>query len=346
MFGLALACAAIGAACSCESEKKPERKPAKTTARNVVIVLIDTLRADKLGCYGNTLGLTPNIDQIASEGFRFDQAFSHAPWTLPATASLLTSSYPQQHGAGQKRKGSTSNFDFTGLAPDVRTIAECYYDQGFDTHAIVNVLFLAPKKFGIDRGFSSFDFKAQDKTQTDHRRATDVTDLAISWIKHHQESSDRPFFLLVHYFDPHLKYDPPAEFRKRFALPQDQQPDPTLFGSESDMINFRNGVLPASQIPIKRLEALYNGEVAYTDEQVGRLWNEIKKMGIGDRTVMALTADHGEEFFDHDGFEHGHTLYDEMIRVPLVLWGPEAVKPGMSKTAVGHVDVANVVRAV
>lgn len=338
MFGLALACAAIGAAFSCESDKKPERKPAKTTARNVVLILIDTLRADKLGCYGNTLGLTPNIDQIASEGFRFDQAFSHAPWTLPATASLLTSSYPQQHGAGGSIPHRKSEFDFTAVSPKARTLAQCFYDQGYDTAAIVNVTFL-DKKYGLNAGFETYDFQAPDRSQKDHRRAAEVTNWALKWIEDHQKS-DRPFFLLVHYFDPHLSYDPPEKFRRKFAKPEDYKPDPTLFGSVSDMLEFRAGSYPISKIPIDRLEALYNGEVAYTDEEVGRLWNKIKDMGLGERTVLALTADHGEEFLDHDGFEHGHTLYDEMIRVPLVLWAPGLIKAGESKSTVAHVDVA------
>lgn len=321
-----------------------ERPMPKKTARNVILVLIDTLRADKLGCYGNPLGLTPNIDKLAKEGFRFDQAFSHAPWTLPATASLLTSSYPQQHGAGGKKGGR--GFQFTGLADGVRTIAECFYDEGYDTHAIVNVLFL-DKRYGINRGFpdGEYDYKAPDAAQLDHRRATEVTDLALNWIEEHRSKSERPFFLMVHYFDPHLRYDPPAKFRQKYALPQDRTPDPRLFGSESDMIEFRHGIRKVTPPEVMRLEALYNGEIAYTDEEVGRLAQSLRDKKLDEQTLMVLTADHGEEFLDHEGFEHGHTLYDEMIRVPLVWWGPGLVKSGETDAAVGHVDVAPTVCA-
>lgn len=332
--GAALFWAAVATA-GCD--RTPDRPMPKETARNVILVLIDTLRADKLGCYGNTLGLTPNLDRLATGGYRFDQAFSHAPWTLPATASLLTSAYPQQHGAGVKKGGRS--LEFNGLAEGVRTIAQCYYDQGYDTAAIANVFFLAPQ-YGLDRGFSVYDFVAPDRTQRIHRRATEVTDWTLAWVKRHRESSNRPFFLLVHYFDPHLAYDPPERFRKKFALPEDQTPDPTLFGSRGDMIDFRGGRIKPADLPIKRLEALYNGEVAYTDEQVGRLVDELGRMGLSDKTILVITADHGEEFFDHGGFEHGHSLYDEMIRVPLIFWAPGLIQTGETRKSVGHVDIA------
>jgi len=330
----------FGAAGSCgKEEDKPRRSDPPAAARNVLLVIIDTLRADKLGCYGNTLGLTPNIDAFARESFVFQQAFSHAPWTLPSTASLLTSCYPQQHGAGAKMKNG-GPFDFEGLSPDVRTIAECFYDQGYDTAAIVNVFFLS-KKYKMDRGFETHDyFDPPNKAKPVERRATEISDWAIDWIRKHQEKSDRPFFLMVHYFDPHMTYDPPVEYRKKFALSMDHQPDPTLFGTAQDVIKFRNGVIPASSIPIPRLEALYHAEIAYTDHEVGRLLAAVKESKLDEQTITVLTADHGEEFMEHNGLEHGHTLYDELIHVPLMMHNPELIQAGRSALTVEHVDVA------
>ena len=308
---------------------------AASTSPNVLLVLIDTLRADKLGCYGNDLGLTPNIDRLAAQGCLFEKAFSHAPWTLPSVSSLLTSTYPVRHGAGGRLD---SRGGLTGLASDVRTMAECYADQGYDTGAIINVLFLSPK-YGIGRGFADYDFQPPRKDQRVQRRSTEVTDSALTWIKAQKQRSGRPFFYMVHYFDPHLTYDPPARFREKFALPADRTVDPDLFGTERDMIKLRQGRLDPSLLPLYRLEHLYNGEIAYTDEQVGRLLAGLQEMGLDDSTVVVLTADHGEEFLDHRGFEHGHTLYDELIHIPLVIRYPELVRPGRVRAAVGQVDV-------
>ena len=315
---------------SCSSAPVRPKPPA--TAPNVLLVLIDTLRADKLGCYGNDLGLTPRIDGFARESFVFEYAFSHAPWTLPSVSSLLTSTYPVRHGAGGRYP------EITDLASDVRTLAECFYDQGYRTGAIVNVLWLAPK-FGMDRGFEDYDFLPPREGQRVQRLASEVTDRAVAWMSRAEEESDRPFFFMVHYFDPHLTYDPPESFRRKFASAADHEKDPKLFGTEGDMLKLRRGQVGARDLPIDRLERLYNGEVAYTDEQVGRLLDAMRSRGLDKSTIVVFTADHGEEFLDHGGFEHGHTNYDELIHVPLMLRYPQAVKPGGTRATVGHIDV-------
>lgn len=323
----------LSAAAGCS--RSPSRPVPSATAPNVLVVLIDTLRADKLGCYESDLGLTPRIDRLAGEGFLFERAFAHAPWTLPSAASLLTSTYPGRHGAGG-RQGD--RFRFTKISPEVRTLAECFREGGYETGAIVNVLFLAPK-YGIARGFGDFDFRPPEANQRDQRTAGEVTDRAIAWIRRHEASSDRPFFYLAHYFDPHLTYDPPASYRKRFALPVDHARDDELFGTESDMIRLRAGAVDAKLLPMNRLERLYNGEVAYTDEQVGRLVDTLDEMGLAESTLVVLTADHGEEFLDHGGYEHGHTLYDELIQVPLIFRQPGTIAAGRASATVGQIDV-------
>ena len=313
---------------------RPER-PAETPP-NVLIILVDTLRTDKLGCYGNDLGLTPRIDRLASEGFLFEHAFAHAPWTLPSVASLLTSTYPGQHGAG-KRLGRRA--DFTPLASDVRTFAECLRDQGYQTGAIVNVRFLH-EKFGIGRGFDWYDFRGARDDLRDSRCAGEVTDLAIAWMKERRKHPEQPFLLMAHYFDPHVTYDPPEAFRKRFALPIDHSPDDELFGTGQDVIRLRRGEIDPATVPFERLERLYNGEIAYADEQIGRLLDALERLDLDGSTAVVMTADHGEEFLDHDGFEHGHTLYDELIHIPLILRYPGVIKTGRTPVTVGQIDVA------
>ena len=286
--------------------------PAPAPTRNVVLIVLDTVRADRLGCYGNTLGLTPEIDRFAGGAVRFDQAYSHAPWTLPSIASLFTSRYPEQHRAGG-RLGA-----FSKLAGEVDTVAEVFREAGAATGAVINVLFLTAGA-GMTQGFDFVDADAHD-SNTEVRRAGPTTDAALRWLDQDREG---PFFLLVHYFDAHLIYDPPAPFRERFAAPQDRYTDDFVFGTRGDMIALRNGKPVIQPRMIGRLEQLYNGEIAYLDSEVGRLLAGISERGLDSNTAVVITADHGEEFLEHGGFEHGHTLYDELLHVPLIVRPPD-----------------------
>jgi len=295
----------------------------------VVLVVIDTLRADRLGCYGNAAGLTPNIDALAGEGVLFSRAFSHAPWTLPSFASVLTSTYPAQHLAG----GAVPNFQ--KLRADVKTVGECFQEAGAKTAAVVNVDFVTAT-FGMDRGFDQLDFVRNEGNHLT-RVARDTTDAALSWL---EKMKSGPFFLMVHYFDPHLVFEPPAAFRRRFAMEQDKQGNDPVFGTRQEIMAFRRGELTLDAGTIERLEALYNGEVAYTDEQLGRLMQGLETMGLED-AVVVVTSDHGEEFHDHGNFEHGHTLYDELIHVPLLIRWPGCIPAGLEvDSQVRHIDLA------
>jgi arylsulfatase A-like enzyme len=296
---------------------------------NTIMLVLDTVRADRLGCYGSELGITPNIDRWARHAVRFDRAFSHAPWTLPSVASLLTSRYPVQHGAG----GHVP--DFRVLAQQAVTLAEVFQRAGTATHAIVNVLFLT-ETAGMTQGFDTVDADAPE-TNLEVRRAGPTTDAALSWIDRHRE---RPFFLLVHYFDAHLIYDPPAPYRERFADVRDRLTTDHLFGTRGDMMGLRTGGARLDRTLVARLERLYNGEVAYLDAEIGRLLAGVSERGLDDNTVVVLTADHGEEFLEHDGFEHGHTHHDELLHVPLLIRAPGIGAPASVSATVRQVDVA------
>jgi arylsulfatase A-like enzyme len=324
--GLLLFLASLGLFTSC-ARGKPEPPP---DAPNVLLVIIDTLRFDKLGCYGNKLGLTPNIDALAKSGALFEQAISQAPWTLPSIASLYTSSYPERHGAG-----GYLGQQFTPLNDTVHPIAEILRDRGFDTAGIANVFFLSPT-FHMDRGFENYDF-IRPFNNLNERRATATTDAAIAKLK---EKKDRTFFLMVHYVDPHMTYDPPAKFREKFAMPMDRVPDPNLFGKATDMRDLRTGRRSMASVPVERLERLYNGEIAYTDEQVGRLLAEVKALDLDKNTLVILTADHGEEFNDHGALEHGHSMYEEQLHVPLIMRYTSVIEPRRIGAVVRHIDVA------
>ncbi len=318
-----LVSALLPAGCS----KQPPAQPTPTP-RNVVLIIIDTLRADKLGCYGSQLGATPRIDELAASGVRFERAYSHAPWTLPACASILTSLYPPQHGAG----GQVPNF--RKLPDSARTVAECFQDAGFATAAIINVDFLT-ESFGMTQGFQEVDFKVYP-TNIQVRPAEPTTDAALNWL---ESRGARPFFLMVHYFDPHLVYAPPPAYRRIFAAPQDRENASWVFGTRGQIIAYRKGTLQFDDDTIRRAERLYDGEVAYTDHQVGRLLDGLDRLGLTNSTIVALTADHGEEFLDHGGFEHGHTLYEELVHVPLIIRTGPSAGGRTVPTVVGHVDL-------
>jgi arylsulfatase A-like enzyme len=295
----------------------------------VLLIVVDTLRADRLGIHGSELGLTPRVDALAAESRRFERAYAHAPWTLPSFASLFTSLYPPQHGAGGRVP------DFRGLREPIRTVAECFRDAGYATAAVVNVDFLT-EKFGTMQGFAHVDFEVHPNN-VETRVAEKTTDAALAWLRQPRAG---PFFLLVHYFDPHLVYAPPASYRAKFAAPQDREDASWVFGTRQQIVQYRQGMIRFDEPTIRRAEQLYNGEVAYTDHEVGRLLDAVGTMQLSDSTIVVFTSDHGEEFFDHGGFEHGHTLYEELVHVPLMIRYPGKVAAGSESDLVGLVDVA------
>lgn len=310
-----LACLLVLAACGSE----PPRP------QSAVVIVIDTLRADRLGSAGCELGLTPGLDTFAEQAVVFEQAFNHAPWTLPACASILSGLHPKEHGAGGQLG------QFRGLDAQVATLPKVFGERGYRTHAIVNVAFLGDD-FGVTRDFDSVDAEFYSNN-VEVRRAGPTTDAALKWL---EENHEQPYLLFVHYFDPHAVYDPPQPFRRRFAAESDKEDERFVFGTREDMLKLRQGFMPAGDV-IRRAEKLYNGEVAYTDSQVERLLDGIKGLGLD--PVLVITGDHGEEFLDHEGFEHGHTLYDELCHIPLMIKSP-GLSAARVQVAVRHVDLA------
>ncbi|MBD3235474.1 MAG: sulfatase-like hydrolase/transferase [Candidatus Eisenbacteria bacterium] len=294
--------------------RSSDREPA-VQRPSFVLVILDTVRADRLGCYGNAIDLTPAIDRYARGGARFTQAYAQAPWTLPSIASLLTSQWPTEHGAG----GVIG--DFRALSPAAGTLAEALRSAGYQTGLISNVVFLSGK-FGLDQGFTDVD-AFSPASNLECRRAGITTDLALDWLATHTTA---PFLLVVHYFDPHLIYDPPQPYRARYADPRDARSSEIPFGRSQELIDFRKGRVALHYETVARLAKLYMGEIAYVDREVGRLLDGLRRLGLAERSVVAVVADHGEEFGDHGDFEHGHSFYQELVRVPLILRVPPCLR--------------------
>ncbi len=305
--------------CSPAPSERPE---------NVLLVVVDTLRADRLGVYGHRDGLTPEIDRWAAGSTTFLDASAHAPWTLPSVASILTGRHPEQHGAGG-RLGS-----FRALGNDVPTLAEHLVSQGYRTAAIVNVPFLG-QRYGLARGFEECDERHENSNRL-LRPAGRTTDRALEWLR--ERDRDEPFFLLVHYFDPHALYEPPQPYRRRFADPRDaEQSRLGLDSREAIVLARRAGIVP-DEATLRRAEKLYDGEVAFVDAEFGRLLEGLSGEGLEESTVIVFTSDHGEEFLDHGDYEHGHTLYEELLHVPLILSVPGREATRVPST-VRHVDL-------
>jgi len=292
---------------------------APAAPNSVVLIVIDTLRRDHLGTYGYERDTSPALDEFADASVRYTQARSQAPWTTPSIASLLTSRYPEQLGVT----------DVESVLPEAATLlSERLQEAGVATGAVVSHRF-SSKRWGFDQGFDYFD----DSNALGHDAVTspDVTDKALAFLDAHR---DTPFFLYVHYFDPHFAYREHAGF----AFPRESpyagpiRPD-VRFGE----LLRRQALLTAEDA--RELERLYDSEIAFTDAEVGRILARLDELGLDDRTLVVITADHGEEFLDHGRIGHTKTLYDELIAVPLLVrWPGQAA--GVVTAPVALLDIA------
>lgn len=304
--------------------------PSPITPRNVVLISIDTLRADHLGCYGYDRQTTPHLDSLAARGVRFERAFTVASWTLPAHMSLMTSRYP--HGHGVERQDQS-------LAKDVTVLAELLKTEGVRTGGVISWFFVSAR-YGFDRGFEEFfELLPEKEDLSAYRKAEDVIDTAIDWLGG-RGAERRPFFLFVHLFDPHIDYSPPSAYAERFRAG-----DSTIDGSYASLQPYIRGLREnAPRIDpedLKAVVALYDAEVRYVDDQIGRLLATLEEMGLADSTLVVVTSDHGEEFDDHGSMEgHQWTLYDEVLRIPLILRAPGGPAARVEQRLAEIIDIA------
>lgn len=298
--------------------------PVPGPAANVILISIDSLRADRLGCYGLDRPTSPAIDALAAQGARFANAMSTTSWTLPAHMSMLTGRTLLSHGVVMENDR---------LPDGVPTLAESLRGTGLATGGIVSMLYLG-RQYGFDRGFDVYDDTTiPAKTWFESHRdepAPAVTRFALDWLQQHREQR---FFLFLHFWDVHYDYAPPPPYDTMF--------DPDYRGTISGENFYRNQAvnrrMPARDL--QHLLAVYDGEVRWVDEHVGQILRTVDALGLADTTAIIVTADHGDEFFEHGGKGHRRTLYREVMHVPLIVRAP-GVPPGRVVTApVSLVDV-------
>ena len=288
---------------------------------NVVFIMVDTLRPDRLGVYGHTNPTSPNLDRYAATGMVFERAYAHSGWTLPSTVSMMTGLYPHEHRVG---RAPDSPSEFGSLPVERTTMAEVFQEAQYQTMAVVNNTFLAPD-FGLAQGFDTFDYRGADNQ--DIRSAKDSTDVALDWWR----QTEGPKFLFWHVMEPHMDLLPPEDTRGTFVSnPSVEVPFDVKQGAEI------TGQSPTERDvqQISDVLSLYDEEILAVDQQLGRL---VTNIGT-ENTIFVFTSDHGEEFWEHNDFEHGHHLKSVLTHIPLVLWG-KGVSVGRERTLVSHVDM-------
>lgn len=269
---------------------------------NVVLITIDTLRADHLGCYGYEKNTSPTIDRLAREGVRFNRMFAQRGLTWPSLTSIMTALYPLTHGVESNE---------TLLDASFITLPEILKENGYETAAFLTNFFHAPNRgFDTKKGGAIGDL---DRI---------VTDLALQWLNSKQ---DDKFFMWLHYKNPHAPYHPPEEFRSEAIRVYDGHFDGSWATTDSIYINR----LKLSEKDFNHLINLYDAEIKSTDSYIGEVLAKLDEMGITENTFIILSADHGEELYDHNYyFYHGCSVYDGVLRIPLILKFPKVFPRG------------------
>ena len=323
---------------------------------NLLVILVDTLRADRLGCYGYHRPTSPVIDALAARGTRFDAAYAHASWTRPSVASLMTSLYPSSHDIQN---------DLDALPASLPTLAQVMKARGFHTAGFSANPQISPT-YGFDRGFDVFgdsgshllrrtaigmlEHRAKRTLRMrllpalasgregaapppskvkdpEHSGAAALNRQAFRWLDGYDGAE--PFFLYVHYIDPHTPYAPPEDLLNEGGQPPVSLPATFI---DKDAPPYPLAEYAKAPDPVlEGLSRLYDAEVRFVDREIGRLLERLEARGLLENTYVVLTADHGEELYDHKQWLHGQSLFDELVRVPLVIAGP-----GVARQVVGE----------
>jgi len=297
----------------------PRIEPANEppTAFNVLLIGVDTLRADHLSAFGYERPTTPHLEELAAESILFPQTRAQAPWTLPSFASILTSTYPSRHGAGRG-----GHDEWTPIDPTTTSLAEVLARVGYETFGLV-ANHLISSRYGLDQGFEAF------RSSWSMESAEGDASSVAAFVDAHRTT---PWLAFWHIMDPHLPYVTEADFRERFT---DAEYDGRFAGGRTPYVPFEvldprpgrrwfahEGPPPApdlSEADRRFVSDYYDAEIAEMDEAVGRVLDAIRESGQWERTIVAFVADHGEGLGDHDHYHHGYTLFDDQVHIPMIL---------------------------
>jgi arylsulfatase A-like enzyme len=328
-LGVMLLAAHLG--CGAGDPESPGPATQSPGPRNVVLISIDSVRADRLGAYGHRRSTSPALDGLAEGGVVFEHAISQAPWTLPSMASMLTGLHPSQHGAVHAS---------TELNEARETLPEALRAHGYFTVGVVSHIFVG-SRYGFHRGFDVFD-----ETQIKGHDAVTSQDLTRRALFHLEEGPKaQPFFLWVHYFDPHFTYvrHPDFGFADSYtgSLPEHLSA-PAL---DRTLQERQQAGEPFSESDLAYVKAVYDEEIAYTDLWIGRLLTGLEGLAVEGSTLVIVTSDHGEYFLERGRFFHGKDVYEPLVHVPLLIGG--AVPPSLQGRRVRQsVEVASIPKTV
>ena len=300
---------------------KPNFKP------NVLVILIDALRADRLGIYGYHRDTSPEIDAFASESIVFSRAYAQSPWTKPSVPTLFTSLYPVQHGVyeGEAHAGA-GRLESDVLSEAYTTLAETFQSSGYDTVAYVHNAHLDAEG-GFAQGFDLYEQGGLSAEEINQR-----------FLGFLDADRSRPFFAYLHYLDAHWPFQPEVPFKDRFGKPTEA----SIFDRENwkglrERVN--DSTIQLTDEDRARLQDRHDGGVSEIDNQLGQLWTALRERGVLDQTIVLLTSDHGEELLDHGAVGHGGTLFREVIDIPLVLRLPGGADSGSRDQVARLLDV-------
>lgn len=300
--------------CGNPNEQPADKRP------SILLIIIDTLRADHLSCYGYERNTSPAIDSIAHSGVMCENVYAQSSWTLPATASIMTGLTPRTHGINMNvPTGSVYGFD-----PATPTMAMMFNSAGYRTAGFFNVDLLS-EDFGFHRGFDTYSCR-----ENGNGMAGVTVEEAVEWLETTVLGSNDPFFLTIHLFDVHDPYDPPSPWDTFYSEDGAEGGIEWLFTPEG-------AVADISQC--SQMTDMYDAEIAWVDDRLGYLFGKLRNMGLAESTIIVVTADHGEEFLEHGYVGHGRTFYQETVWVPLILSGPGVPEEELITSATGQYDI-------